>query len=76
MLNASQQTDVFDLGGTNPITGNRFAWTNHQLAEACYFTSILFAGQIVWANTRTHIGRETTLLSTHMLLLDAGEGRQ
>ena len=75
VVNASAQTDVLDFGLTNPITGNRFAWTNHQLAELCYFTSMLFAGQIVVAFTRTHFGRETTLVSTHMLLLDAGEGR-
>jgi hypothetical protein len=76
VVNASAQTDVFDFGLTNPITGNRFAWTNHQLAELCYFTSMLFAGQIVVAITRTHAGRETTLVSTHMLLLHVGEGRR
>jgi hypothetical protein len=75
VVNASAQTDVFDFGLTNPITGNRFVWTNHQLAELCYYTSMLFAGQIVVAFTRTRVGRETTLLSTHMLLLDVGEGR-
>jgi hypothetical protein len=76
VVNASAQTDVFDFGLTNPVTGNRFVWTNHQLAELCYFTSMLFAGQIVVAFTRTHVGRETTLLRTHMLLLDVGEGRR
>ena len=72
VVNASERTSVVDFGTTNPLTGSRFEYSNHQLAEALYFTSLIFAAQIAYAIARTHWGAETTLLTTPFVI-DSGE---
>jgi len=71
IINASPIRDVVDVGLVNPITGNTLKWTNHQLAEACYFTSMIFLMQIGASLVKTHFGHSTVLLSTNFEMLDA-----
>ena len=46
---------------------------NRQMAEALFFTSLIFAAQVVHRAITAGYGRESVFLSTNMLLLNADE---
>ena len=41
MIDRSGDVYLIDFGVVNPVTKNRLALSNHQLAEACFFTSVV-----------------------------------
>ncbi len=73
VLNATVSRDVIDLGLTHRVTGNRLAYTNHQLAEACFYTSVLLCAQTISHFGRSHGSGKTVMLTTPLLLLNAEE---
>ena len=72
-LNASKRTDVFDFGLVNPVTGDPLTFTNHQVAEAVYFTSLICTGQICWAVVTSHYGATSVLLRTNFVILSSSD---
>ena len=56
------------ISTTNPFNGNAFGFNNHQAADACYVTNLIFAGSVMFTVAQTHIGAETTLLTTRFTL--------
>ena len=68
VLNVSEMTSVLDWGVANPITGNKLRLTNHQLAEAVYFTSMFFLAMTLYTMVKTNVGHSTTFVRTNFVL--------
>ena len=65
----SDVVTVAEFGLTNPFNGNAFGFTNHQAADACYVTNLIFAGSVAYRVARSNLGAETTLLATRFTMV-------
>ena len=66
----SDVVTVMELGLSNPLNGNAFGITNHEVADACYVTNLIFVGGVAYTVAMAHWGAETTLLATRFVVVD------
>ena len=64
MLYLSQTATVLNLNVKNPISGKDLTYSNAEVASATFFTSMTFAGQVLWSFCVQKIGRETVVISS------------
>ncbi len=71
VLFVSDRVEMIQFGLQNPITGNNFAFSNHQLADACFFTNMIMSASVSLKVAKAHVGAGTVLLRTRFAIARA-----